>query len=449
MVFAEKLKLIMQLTQTTNSRLAAAINVDPSLISRLKSGDRFVSSKSDYLSNMAEYFGSKCNDSFRSLTMLEILGAGFGEDIVFALERWFLDESIEPKKESISEFYSPLSGRKNKIRNEKYSYFHGTDAMSRAAGFINDLAEQNGKVKVIKMLSDCNNGRGSVDLLECCAETILSQAENGTEIIRVVPNFTDMQCAINDIFTGFSILEECRLECYYYHNFKEGVFNNRLLVIPDAAVMVSESVSENGVEPTIVITDKKAVGDYDKLFDEYISYCSHGIRTQPFGCLHEKLDLFFGECDDFCNIYGNLSFERTTDSGRKSVADFIGNILKTNNVTEIFSLIKPENLADNSTSFYAAGYKEFLAETLELLENEANYNVVILPETDFVEGNIFIRRNGEAVYLPKKQRDTFGILNHPLSVNTLWQYFVHDVHCSREERKRKSIEEIKACIDLL
>ena len=50
----------MRLTSTTNSRLASAINVDPSLVSKLRSGVRSVSVKSDYLLPMSTYFGSKC-----------------------------------------------------------------------------------------------------------------------------------------------------------------------------------------------------------------------------------------------------------------------------------------------------------------------------------------------------------------------------------------------------
>ncbi len=449
MVFADKLKMIMQLTQTTNSRLAAAINVDPSLISRLKSGDRFVSSKSDYLYNMAEYFGSKCNDSFRSLTVLEILGAEFGEDIVIALEKWFLDESVGLPKENISDFYRPLSENKKKISKDKYCYFNGKDALSRAAEYVNDLAEQN-DVKVIKILSDCNKGKNSVELFECCRETLIRHMKKGTEIVRVMPNFTDMSCAVNDIISGFSILEEGKLESYYYHNFKEGVFNNRLLVVPGVAAMISESVSESGVEPTIVIADKKAISDYEKLFDEYIGYCTHGIRTKPIRILNETLNGFFDDCDDFCNIYGKLPLNFIAKNryinGGDFIADHMKKILATNNVTEVFSLIRPEEFdqADN-----AVQYKRFLSETVKFLENEPRYNVIILPETGFLKGNVFLKRNGEAVYLPNTPSETFGFVSHRLSVDTLWQYFTDDARYTREQRKRKSVEEIKACIETL
>ena len=91
-IFAEKLNVLMRLTSTTNSRLATAINVDPSLISKLRSGARTVSVKSDYLLPMSAYFGSKCADSYRSLTLLELIGADFGGDMVSSLVRWFLDD---------------------------------------------------------------------------------------------------------------------------------------------------------------------------------------------------------------------------------------------------------------------------------------------------------------------------------------------------------------------
>lgn len=468
MVFAEKLKLIMQLTQTTNSRLASAINVDPSLISRLRSGDRFISAKSDYLHQMADYFGSKCNDSFRSLTVLELIGGDFGEDIASALERWFLNDDMEPDCENITDFYQPELQRKKRKSVEKFTYFHGDKAIIQAFEFINELIEQSGNVKILKMLSNCTDGPGTVDFFDCCGESILGLAENGTEIIRVVPNFSNLICAVNDIFSSLSILEEGKLNSYYYHDFKEGMFNNMILVVPGIAALFSVSVGMGGVVPTIVTTDSAAISDFDRLFDEYVSHCTQGVKTEPHRHFENALQSFFSKKEDCCNIYDTLPFEwmpeELADSEKEksflnSTACSIKDILKTNTVTEIFPLLSPEDVirgqarmfhnSDNERFYTAKEYSGHLSEIVMLLETEPNYNAVPIISNGEFKGNVLIKRNCGAIKLPRNESGSFGVIDHPSSVSALWQYFMSNTRFNVAERKIQTIEKIKSCIEAL
>ena len=48
MSFSEKLNLMMNISNTNNSALARAISVDPSLVSRLRRGDRTPSKNQTY-----------------------------------------------------------------------------------------------------------------------------------------------------------------------------------------------------------------------------------------------------------------------------------------------------------------------------------------------------------------------------------------------------------------
>ncbi|MBQ4627190.1 MAG: helix-turn-helix transcriptional regulator [Clostridia bacterium] len=469
MVFAEKLKLIMQLTATTNSRLAAAINVDPSLISRLKSGDRFISAKSDYLSLMAEYFGSKCNDSFKTLTVIELLGAEFGEDIVEALKKWFLDESIGPDCGDASVICS-LTGESNKKnrKNGKYIYFRGDKAISEAVEFITELIEQKGKIKKIKMLSNCIDSPDRTDLLECCSEVLLELAQQGTEIMRVVPNFTDLGSAIKDVFSWLPILKEGKLKSYNYQDFKEGVFNNLILVVPGVAALFSDSVGTSSVIPTMVTTDAKAVSDFESLFDEYISFCTEGVRSEPNLLLNEALTDFFERKEDCCNIYASLPFEWTpeeflSDEKEKAylrqIASSVKELLKTNTVTEIFPLMSPNEIRNEEVAFLCGAEKQraynaeqyllHLSEIVRLLETQPNYYAFPMQFNEDIRENILIKRSFGAIVLPETDSATFGIIEHPSSVSALWQYFMNDARLKSFYGKKQAIDEIKAFADKL
>lgn len=53
MLFSDKLNFLMNLTQTSNKELAAAISVDRSLISLLRTGKRGMPRNREHISRMA------------------------------------------------------------------------------------------------------------------------------------------------------------------------------------------------------------------------------------------------------------------------------------------------------------------------------------------------------------------------------------------------------------
>lgn len=55
-MFSEKLDYLMNLTNTTNSNLANSVSLDPSYISRLRSGARTPVKDALYLESMADFF---------------------------------------------------------------------------------------------------------------------------------------------------------------------------------------------------------------------------------------------------------------------------------------------------------------------------------------------------------------------------------------------------------
>lgn len=470
MVFAEKLKFIMQLTSTTNSRLAAAINVDPSLISRLKSGARSVSTKSDYLSSMAEYFGSKCNDSFRSLTMIEILGADFGDDLVFALEKWFLDEEAEIDSAHAKNAFiqNGTQSVKSKRVKQSFVYFHGKNAPAEAAEYVMELAKEESGIKKIKLFSDCTDILGGFDLFECCKDSITKLAEKGTEIVRVMPNYSDFGRAVNDVFSCISLLDSGKLKSYYYQGLRDRLFHNSLMVVPGVAAMFSDSVGVGGVVPTVVTTEKAAVSDFERMFDEYITFCTKGIKSEHNSDFNSTLSKFLEKKEDCCQVFDTLPFEWTPkeffyDENEifflNKAAQSVRELLKTNTVTEIFPLFSPNEIENgkvkcftgtsNKRFYTSEQYLEHLAVILDLLENEPNYNAVpMLFNEDFRE-NILIKKGFEAIRLPKNEDGTVGIIEHPSSVCALWQYFMNDMSVNRIGCRKQTIKEIKELIGKL
>lgn len=454
-IFAEKLNFLMRLTSTTNSRLASAISVDPSLISKLRSGARTVSVKSDYLLPMSTYFGSKCADSYRSLTLLELIGADFGVDVVSSLVKWFLDDE---KTVDISYSYAAASGnylnkKAEKRRKEKFYYFHGINAVGDATELMKDIIAASDNIKTIKILSDCSNKDGGFDLFLSCKELLSELAEKGTEIIRILPDYFTLTQSLNDVFAWLPMISEGKTKSYYFNGFRDRAVNSSMLIVPGVAAMFSESV--DGIGPTVVTTEKSAIADCGKMFDSYLSYCREGSRTEAYS---EKrngvIEEFFQLKDDMCCVFSSLPCETAFEN--KDVyckyTEQLKNLMKTNTVTQIFPLHSPLKIAEGKTPYTAKQYSECLEMIINLLENEPNYRVIISANNESGDSGILIKKKGGLIKLPENINGHYSLITHQPSVNALWQYYMNgcgnitEFDCSGDKvimRMKKLVAELK------
>lgn len=74
MQFYEKLIFLLNLTQTSNRMLAHELQVDPSLISRLRTGTRGVPHNREHIKAMSSYFARKCTTEYQRQALSEMLG---------------------------------------------------------------------------------------------------------------------------------------------------------------------------------------------------------------------------------------------------------------------------------------------------------------------------------------------------------------------------------------
>lgn len=104
MQFSEKINLLMKMANTTNSKLAEALGIDPSLVSRWRTGAREPGEDSRYIQLIGMYFASQARQDFQRVALLELTGHQMedkhvGETVISAfLTRWLMGESkISPQ----------------------------------------------------------------------------------------------------------------------------------------------------------------------------------------------------------------------------------------------------------------------------------------------------------------------------------------------------------------
>ena len=74
MQYFDKLNFLMNITQTSNKELAAALSVDRSLISLMRSGKRGLSRKGENIKRMARFFAQRVTAQYQRHVLSEILG---------------------------------------------------------------------------------------------------------------------------------------------------------------------------------------------------------------------------------------------------------------------------------------------------------------------------------------------------------------------------------------
>src|SRR5690554_2259592 len=99
MRFSEKINLLMKMANTTNSKLARTLGIDPSLVSRWRTGAREPGDDSHYIQLIGLFFASQARQDFQRVALLELTGhqmedKNVGEPIIASyLTRWLANES--------------------------------------------------------------------------------------------------------------------------------------------------------------------------------------------------------------------------------------------------------------------------------------------------------------------------------------------------------------------
>lgn len=73
MPFSEKLSFLIYITETSNKELAAALSVNPSLISLMRTGKRKLSKNTEQTKKMALFFAKRCSADYQRRHYLRCL----------------------------------------------------------------------------------------------------------------------------------------------------------------------------------------------------------------------------------------------------------------------------------------------------------------------------------------------------------------------------------------
>jgi hypothetical protein len=293
MVFSEKLKILMDLTNTSNKRLANYLIVDPSMVSQLRTGARNVTRKNNHVKNMAFYFADKCQSPSRMLALHELIQNDELEgecsidrlsDIIY---EFLLDENAEGhfgsmlQPENAEIFKNNPRIRKAELIPHELSA--GTLLVCR------DIEE---KKKYMKMLFEYFmtlqapeviyfSSEEVVDWIYCDPEFYnnfrswgLALIEKGFSFVRIMKPMENKEHFLENILLWFPLYMTGQVYLYYYPHFRDDIYRQTIITVDQAASYFSSSIARtNTCYYSFVSADPDLSASYVKQIKDYLALC--------------------------------------------------------------------------------------------------------------------------------------------------------------------------------
>lgn len=292
--FFEKLNLLMNITNTSNSALALNIKLDPSHISRLRRGERNALKNEACISAMAVYFARHCEHDYQQKALAEALNLStFPREegrLSEYLMRW-LSAKSKNEVDTVENFLSGLVNIKNRqastasvgvgntpaehLKNDTAVFFGIAGKRRAVIEFLSDVIEK-GKPQTLLLFSDeatdwMTDDREFAMQWSFLMSQFLSQGGR-IKIIHTVSR--DLDEMLRAISQWMPLYMTGSIEPYYYPKKRDGVFKRTLFIAPNVSAVVSSSVgSIRDQAANVLFRDRRAVASFEREFREYLSLC--------------------------------------------------------------------------------------------------------------------------------------------------------------------------------
>jgi hypothetical protein len=292
--FHEKLDFLMNLTGTSNSALAKQTSLDPSFISRLRSGSRRPSRSENYISKMAVVLTKRCREEYQLQGLIAKLQS---EDIVCsresmnleaAVEKW-LKESPPRQKTKVGSFIreldefsfkkaSPLPEGLDENYSEptKQDVYHGVDGKRSAViRFLNEIINSDKKY-TLYLYSDEDLTWLMDDPLftQQWSRVFLKVLQKGNKV-KIVHTITR---SLDEMFTAIKewipFYLTGNIEPYYYPRTRDANFRRTIFIAPGLCAVSSNTIGRNSENNlNFYLTDKDTLNSLFGEFEDFLKLC--------------------------------------------------------------------------------------------------------------------------------------------------------------------------------
>jgi len=477
MEFYEKLDLLMNITNTKNSSLAHYLNLDPSYISRLRRGERKFPKNIEYIEMISSYFSKtlKVESEEERKAYREYITQWLRNDN---------DESVESLlikyvdlENTNNQNYKKTETTDKVNKNNDFEVYFGIEGKRKAVlKFLNLVLLEN-KPQTLLLFSDENLSWLIEDISFFREWSVLMhkiiERGNQIDIIHTVTrNYDEMLSAIRGwmpfYLTGL-------VKPYYYPKKRDGVFQRTLFIAPNTMAIEATSVSYSIENNANILTfDKKAIEALKREYLDYKALCkplaeiftektniqyymrlfkfqkSEGnsiikslypsISTIPkevFNSISQNLATEFPK--DLINIYDENIFKFPETLDKYSFIE----VLDTNILSEF------KNNFSQSKSFDFLSVKDLynsreelilhLKNCIHLLENHANYNILLLNVEDNRNYNFYLKEGVGLFVWDPKNNGAIIYFDEENIVEAFWDYINYELKLNKLDKEVKEL----------
>ncbi|HOJ12307.1 MAG TPA: transcriptional regulator [Clostridiales bacterium] len=298
MPFHEKLNLLMNITNTTNSILANAVSLDPSFVSRLRQGTRYPSKNENYIKPIAFFLAKHISEEYQQTALSDALNIPVKnvptdvEALSDLIYKWFYDYSLHDAA-TVQGFIDTLThptlkkisvGIGNNVEVKDYSksnridasVFYGIEGKQSAALEFLSLVANNQNPQTLLLFSDEDIEWLTLnpDFITRWSILLMQIASKGNKIKIIHTVGRDLSEMLSAIKQWLPLYMTGAIEPYYYPKKRDGVFQRTLFIAPDTAAVVSGSVGKK-IDNTanFLFKDKKTILALADEFYNYFSLC--------------------------------------------------------------------------------------------------------------------------------------------------------------------------------
>lgn len=508
MTFAEKLDLLMNITNTTNSLLARNISMDASFISRLRRGVRTPARNVTYLKAMVEYFTRNCRAEYQKAALWEAIKSSNSqiqlletESIELILYKWLNEKAGTAPNTTPNSIDAFLDGMINfQFRKmdpvsamdietmachsiSEIEVFYGMEGKQNAVLTFLSLVLKNKSPQTLLLYSDedlgwlTDNPQFTLRWATLLAQVIRSG--NRIKIIHTVNRGFDEM--LSGIKQWVPIYMTGAIEPYYYPKTRDGLFRRTLFISPDTAALTSSSVgSKTKYAANFLCTNKITLESLVEEYKDFLALCRPLMRIfTPYnqGDYLALLNEFEDEEADTIvktDVLSNITMPSTVvesilariDNPNMELMSYqqkrtkqFKNSLHRNCFTEIFPLpdvdkilagkvvVNFSDMLNETQLFYTPEeYGQHLQSIIGMLKTCENYHVHITSD-NFLEGSMIYVREDVGVLVGKTLLPSvIFAINESNMTAAFWDYMkvILKKECQDKINRTQTICELEA-----
>lgn len=492
MDFKDKLNLIIELLEINNNILAEVLDVDVSLISRWRTGNRLPSDRNKHLELLCAYFYNRAVETSKLYELMEIMNQSVVtlkndlENVTEVMKVWFNTHVSVDNTPLIHDFINKL---------EFFSYHdteHPIEELHGKIGYKYSVKEtyygnQGKREAITRLLTEAIDIEPTTiyifsdEAISWLTEDIsfyfswsklLEQLLKKGHKIRILHTvYKSLNEILNAIEKWLPLYLSGSLEPYYYPKLQDGLFRHSIFIVGDQAALSSTSlVGKTDSCLNYYHTNKDNIKNLRESFDSLQEMClplmSIYTDTNRDKYFDNVLD-FYKICNDTYNYNQTISTvtmpmeligyihekagcsrDNAVEFHKKRIEFFKDCIMK-NKYTEIFSLPDVNDINNGSVFFeltyyfpngpYAYTKDQFrlhLLNVISMLETYENYHIILLDEKIFKDIRIMVKKNYGSVISKLRPRPVAFKFYHEGLSEAIFEYLAFKI----KEANQKSYD---------